>query len=153
MSIQALDTAATALAWLVIWFVPIGGIALFWLAHVQPQRIARRRKHPQLDAIRTLCLLSLVFGGLLWPIAWLWACTRPAASRPAYGAQEHEDHFLEMSEKWRAGKLSDHEIDALRDELDTLAEGSRLPGNLKTLRRELATAQDALDAALSRGTA
>ena len=23
--------------------------------------------------IRTLCLLSLVFGGLLWPIAWLWA--------------------------------------------------------------------------------
>ena len=27
--------------------------------------------------IRTLCLLSLVFGGLLWPIAWLWAYTKP----------------------------------------------------------------------------
>ena len=25
----------------------------------------------------TLCLLSLVFGGLLWPIAWLWAYTKP----------------------------------------------------------------------------
>ncbi len=150
---EAMETTATVLAWLVVCVVPIAAIVLFWLLHVLPQRIARRRHHPQLDAIKTLCLLSLVFGGLLWPIAWLWAYTKPSASRPADGAQEHEDYFLDMSDKWRAGKLSDHEIDALLEELDTMAESSPLPGKLKTLRRELATARDALDAALSRVTA
>ena len=153
VSPEAMDTVATVLAWLVVCVVPIAAIVLFWLLHVLPQRIARRRRHPQLDAIKTLCLLSLVFGGLLWPIAWLWAYTKPTAARQAYGAQEHEDHFLQMREKWRAGELSDNEIDALREELDTMAENSPLPGKLKTLRRELATAQDALNAALSRVSA
>ena len=32
-----------------------------------------------------LCLLSLVFGGLLWPIAWLWAYSKPVMYKMAYG--------------------------------------------------------------------
>ena len=50
-----------------------------------PEKIAERRGHPQLDAIKTLCLLSLVFGGLLWPIAWLWAYSKPVLHQLAYG--------------------------------------------------------------------
>ena len=70
------DTAATYLAVFIIIAVPIGGIALFWLVHILPEKIAERNHHPQAHAIKTLCLLSLVFGGLLWPLAWLWAYTK-----------------------------------------------------------------------------
>jgi hypothetical protein len=52
-------------------------IAVFWIVHILPEKIAEKRKHPQAKAIQTLCLLSLVFGGLLWPIAWLWAYSKP----------------------------------------------------------------------------
>ena len=43
-------------------------------------------------AIQTLCLLSLVFGGLLWPIAWLWAYTRPVLYKMAYGTDTVDPH-------------------------------------------------------------
>ena len=29
---------------------------------------AEKRNHPQLPAIKIVCLLSLVFGGMLWPM-------------------------------------------------------------------------------------
>jgi hypothetical protein len=37
-------------------------------------------------------LLSLVFGGLLWPIAWLWAYTKPVLHKLAYGTDVDEEH-------------------------------------------------------------
>ena len=85
LSGEALDTAANVLAWVVIVVVPIVVIVLFWMVHVLPEKIAHKRHHPQRQAIQTLCLLSLVFGGLLWPIAWLWAYTRPVGFKLAYG--------------------------------------------------------------------
>ncbi len=96
---EMMDTAAMGLAWLVICAVPIGGIVLFWLVHVLPERIAHKRHHPQKDAIHTLCLLSLVFGGLLWPIAWLWAYTKPVGHQLAYGTDKHDDYFHETGER------------------------------------------------------
>jgi hypothetical protein len=36
-----------------------------------------------------LCLLSLVFGGLLWPIAMLWAYVKPMGMRVALVEAEH----------------------------------------------------------------
>ena len=71
------DKMADFLAIFVLFVVPVGGIVVFWIVHVMPEKIAHKRHHPQFEAIRTLCLLSLVFGGLLWPIAWLWAYTKP----------------------------------------------------------------------------
>ena len=92
---EALDTAANVLAWVVIVLVPVVGIVVFWMVHVLPEKIAHKRHHPQRQAIQTLCLLSLVFGGLLWPIAWLWAYTKPVLHKLAYGtgkvAHGHED--------------------------------------------------------------
>ena len=79
---------ADVLTWIVLIVVPIGGIVLFWLVHILPEKIAHKRHHPQFEAIRTLCLLSLVFGGLLWPIAWLWAYTKPVAYKMAYGTDK-----------------------------------------------------------------
>ena len=79
------DTIADYMAIFVIVFVPALLIYLFWMIHILPEKIAERRGHPQADAIRTLCLLSLVFGGLLWPLAWLWAYSKPVLYQMAYG--------------------------------------------------------------------
>lgn len=82
---DALDALANGIAWAALVIVPVVGIAVFLLIHILPEKIAEKRKHPQLPAIKTLCLLSLVFGGMLWPIAWLWAYTKPVLHKIAYG--------------------------------------------------------------------
>jgi CBS domain containing-hemolysin-like protein len=146
LSGDALDTFATYMAWFVIVVVPIALIALFWLVHVMPEKIAHQRHHPQRDAIHTLCLLSLVFGGLLWPIAWLWAYTKPVAYRLAYGTEKHEDYYHEMGDKARQGALLEHELAHLRDELDAMASKGTLPAKLRVLRQDLAQALPAPDA-------
>jgi hypothetical protein len=144
---ELMDKAATGVAWFVIIVMPIGGIVLFWLVHVLPEKIAHKRHHPQRDAIHTLCLLSLLFGGLLWPIAWLWAYTKPVAYRVAYGTEKHEDYYHELGDKAQAGELLEHELAHLREELDAMAAKGTLTAELKVLRRDLALAQAATPAA------
>jgi hypothetical protein len=140
---EMMDTAAFYLAWFIIVFVPIGGIVLFWLVHILPEKIAHKRHHPQRDAIQVLCLLSLVFGGMLWPIAWLWAYVKPVTYKMAYGTEKHEDYFREMGEKAQAGTLLEHELAHLREELDAMDAKGALTAELKALRRSIASAQAA----------
>ena len=85
---EVLDKFANALSWLILLGVPIGGLYVFWMVHILPEKIAHKRHHPQKDAIQTLCLLSLVFGGMLWPFAWLWAYTKPVGYKLAYGTDK-----------------------------------------------------------------
>lgn len=141
---ELMDKAAFGIAWFVLIVMPIVGIVLFWMVHVLPEKIAHKRHHPQTDAIKTLCLLSLAFGGLLWPIAWLWAYTKPVMYRAAYGTEKHEDYFHHMGERALAGELDQFELDHLREELDAMAETGSLSAELKKLRRELATAKPAV---------
>jgi hypothetical protein len=137
LSGEALDTAADWLAIIVLIIVPVAAIVVFWLVHILPEKIAEQRHHPQKDSIKVLCLLSLVFGGMLWPIAWLWAYTRPVLFKAAYGVEKHEDYFAEMGERARAGELLGEQIAHLRDELDAMAARGLLPPELKALRGEL----------------
>jgi hypothetical protein len=90
LSPELVDTVADYLAIFVLVFVPGLLIYLFWMVHILPEKIAEQRGHPQADAIKTLCLLSLVFGGLLWPIAWLWAYSKPVFHKMAYGTDRVE---------------------------------------------------------------
>ena len=143
---ELMDKAATYLAWFILIVMPIVGIALFWLVHILPEKIAHKRHHPQKDAIQTLCLLSLVFGGLLWPIAWLWAYTRPVSYRLAYGTDKHEEYFVHMAEEAQAGKLSPADMKIVRDELDSIAAKGAMP-------LELHHARTKIDAALTAATA
>ena len=98
LSGEALDTAADVIAWLALIVVPVVLIAVFWLVHILPEKIAHNRRHPQLGAIKILCLLSLVFGGLLWPFAWLWAYSKPVFYKAAYGTDVHPDALKEHAE-------------------------------------------------------
>jgi hypothetical protein len=94
LSAEFEDAVAEFLSWIVLIVVPIVGIIAFWLVHILPEKIAEKKKHPQAKAIQTLCLLSLVFGGMLWPLAWLWAYSKPVMYKLAYGTDvaepEHE---------------------------------------------------------------
>ena len=129
------DKVAGFLAVFILFFVPVVVIVLFWLVHIMPEKIAHQRHHPQFEAIRTMCLLSLVFGGLLWPLAWLWAYTKPVGYKLAYGTDKHPDYFTEHGLPEPASPGDDirqrlaalegrgvpaTELDAIRTDLDAL---------------------------------
>jgi CBS domain containing-hemolysin-like protein len=133
---EMLDTVADYLALFVLIVMPIAAIVLFWLVHILPEKVAEQRHHPQKTAINTLCLLSLVFGGMLWPIAWLWAYARPVQFRMAYGTDKHEDYYREMAHKARSGEVARDEILRLKGELDDVAARRMLSAELMKVRQE-----------------
>src|SRR5687767_8638090 len=137
LSGEALDTMADILALVVLFLVPVVVIVLFWIVHVLPEKIAHKRHHPQTQAITTLCLLSLVFGGLLWPLAWLWAYTKPVGYRIAYGTDKADEYYDEMALKQREGKLLSEEARHLREELEAMEARGALPPRLRGLKDEL----------------
>jgi hypothetical protein len=85
---ETLDAVANGAAWVVLFIAPLAAIGIFLIIHILPEKIAEKKEHPQLDAIKTLCILSLFFGGMLWPLAWLWAYTKPIGHKLAYGTDK-----------------------------------------------------------------
>jgi hypothetical protein len=146
LSGDALDTAADVISWVALILVPLIVIVVFWVVHVMPEKIAERNHHPQAKAINTLCLLSLVFGGMLWPIAWLWAYTKPVAYKVAYGTEKGDAYFEEEGERARRGELSAEGLRRLREELDDMDARGMLPAKLVPLRRDLHALRDQVQA-------
>ena len=138
---DTLDSVANGLALFIIFVLPIGGIYLFWMIHILPEKVAEKRHHPQKDAIKTLCLLSLLFGGLLWPFAWLWAYSKPVMYKQAYGTEKHTDYYLEAGERAMKKEMTLAEIRGLREELDQLAAKGQLPLELRQVREQLVAAE------------
>jgi len=138
---DTLDSVANGLALFIIFALPIGGIYLFWMIHILPEKVAEKRHHPQKDAIKTLCLLSLLFGGLLWPFAWLWAYSKPVMYKQAYGTEKHTDYYLEAGERAMKKEMTLAEIRGLREELDQLAAKGQLPLELRQVREQLVAAE------------
>ena len=126
---ETMDKVANGIAWVVLVLVPVVGITVFWLVHILPEKVAEKRRHPQAKAIQVLCLLSLVFGGLLWPLAWLWAYSKPVMYKMAYGtdvSDEHHGETAEASTTVSGGEAARAEIEQLRARLATLeAQASR----------------------------
>src|SRR5512139_214605 len=122
---EALDKAADVITWVVLIVAPVIAIGVFWIVHILPEKIAEQRKHPQAKAIQTLCLLSLVFGGFLWPIAWLWAYSKPVLYKLAYGTDEAE-HGHDDAGKPAAGTAEAEELKRLRAQVAELE--ARLSG-------------------------
>jgi CBS domain containing-hemolysin-like protein len=127
---EALDKAADVITWVVLIVAPIIGIGVFWIVHILPEKIAEKRKHPQAKAIQALCMLSLVFGGLLWPIAWLWAYSKPVLYKLAYGTDTAE-HGHDETGKPAEGTAEAEELKRLRAkvaELETKLAGKPAAG-------------------------
>ena len=141
MSPELEDKVATYIAIFALTFVPVALIVVFWMVHVLPEKIAHKRHHPQLEAIKTLCLLSLVFGGLLWPIAWLWAYTKPVGYKLAYGTDKHPDYFKEHGLPEPVSPTDD-----IRQRLAALDASSDPANELEAIRADLATLEARLAA-------
>lgn len=116
---EALDTVADVMAWVVLIVVPIVAIAVFLLVHILPEKIAEKKKHPQAKAIQTLCILSLFFGGLLWPLAWLWAYSKPVLYKMAYG-KDTVEHADETQAPVSSAHGDDEELRRLRQRIAEL---------------------------------
>ena len=142
LSEEAEDKLATFIAIFVLFVVPVVLITLFWMVHILPEKIAHKRHHPQFEAIRTLCLLSLVFGGLLWPLAWIWAYSKPVIHKLAYGTDKHvpDEEYPGETDAASPGE-------GLRERLARLEAKGLSEADLKTLRADL----DALEARLAGG--
>ena len=109
---ETLDSIASGISWVAIVLAPIIGIAIFWLVHILPEKIAHKRKHPQTRLIQCLCLMSLVFGGILWPLAWILAYSKPVLHKLAYGTDV--DESLEHHGEAEAGAEEPSEVERLR---------------------------------------
>jgi CBS domain containing-hemolysin-like protein len=114
---ETLDKAANVLSWVVLFVVPVVVIVVFWLVHIMPEKIAIQKKHPQAKAIQVLCLLSLAFGGLLWPLAWLWAYSKPVLHKMAYGTDVDETVGHGDGKKTEP---AEDEVKRLREQVATL---------------------------------
>lgn len=140
------DSAADVIAVIVLIIVPVIVIGIFWLVHVLPEKIAEKRHHPQKEAIKVLCLLSLVFGGLLWPFAFLWAYSKPVLHKLAYGRDKHDDYFLELEREDQSDAVATSDTAALRAELENLRMEMRVLASRGTSEPELQPLQQRLDA-------
>ena len=57
-----------------------------------PGQLARKWGHPQVAAINVASWLGLATGGLLWPLALIWAFLVPRTADPARHASSEEIH-------------------------------------------------------------
>jgi uncharacterized BrkB/YihY/UPF0761 family membrane protein len=71
------------LAFLVLLLLIGLAIAAVIVLAMLPGKIARRRNHPQVDAINVLSWLGILSFGVLWVVAMAWAYTR-ALHRPGF---------------------------------------------------------------------
>jgi CBS domain containing-hemolysin-like protein len=144
---ETLAKAANVLAIVVLVLVPVIGITVFWLVHVLPEKIAHKRHHPQTEAIQVLCLLSLVFGGLLWPLAWLWAYSKPVLYKMAYGTDqlEHKDSGATATAAAGEASLGD-DVAQLRADVEKLVSQGGAPAELASIRDRLAALEPRLAA-------
>jgi CBS domain containing-hemolysin-like protein len=147
LSGDALAKAANVIAIVVIIVVPIVVVVVFWLVHVLPEKIAHKNHHPQTKAIQVLCLLSLVFGGLLWPLAWLWAYTKPVLHKMAYGTDKADEYYeqLAATEGGQAADLK-RDVAQLRADLERLLDQGGEPQEFAAVRDRLAAIEPKLTA-------
>ncbi|MGO4220452.1 DUF3302 domain-containing protein [Lysobacter sp. TAF61] len=143
------DAIADVMVWVVIVVTPVLALSVFWVVHVWPERVAEARNHPQKEAIQALCLLSLVFGGLLWPLAMLWAYMKPLRFRLEPSVENEHEGRSAAFDKPLPGKRAAIVPDP---HFDDAADDDRIDEELVLLRQRVAVLQGRLDALTARNT-
>ncbi len=73
------DTFAWILAWVVTVVVPIFFLILIWKLHEIPEKLAENRHHTNVEAVKFLSWVGLFTGGLLFPLAFVYAVMKPVS--------------------------------------------------------------------------
>ncbi len=74
-----------------------------------PGKIAADRGHPQADAIRVAGWLGLLTMGLFFPIALIWAYTRPTGSREIAALRKEVDRLRDRVDGFESGRTPTRE--------------------------------------------
>lgn len=64
-------------AWIVLIVLVVTIIVAFISLAMLPGKVAKDRGHPQQEAINVAGWLGALFGGVFWPLALIWAFTKP----------------------------------------------------------------------------
>jgi hypothetical protein len=145
---ETLDTVANVASWIVLVVGPIVLISLFWLVHILPEKIAEKKHHPQTKAIQALCLLSLVFGGMLWPLALLWATATPVLHKIAYGTDKvPHDKGETPPQSPDSQAPTRQELKGLRARIERFEQGAPppTPEEVQEMQRQLAALEAAVN--------
>ena len=65
-------------ALIVLVVIAITAVASIVFLGMLPGKIAFKRHHPQAEAVRVAGWVGILAGGVLWPLALVWAFIRPA---------------------------------------------------------------------------
>ena len=70
-------------------------IWIYWELGGLPGRTAKKRNHPQADAINVLGWIGLLLGGIPWLVALVWAYTRPPLFMTAGSGSQNDQLITE----------------------------------------------------------
>jgi CBS domain containing-hemolysin-like protein len=113
------EAIADKMVWLIIIVMPIAFIYGYWKIHILPEKYAEKVHHPHLKTIKVLCFLSIVFGGLFWPLAWLLAYSKPVFYKMAYGTDKSDEYFTSHAVEHAGAPL---DLSMVEDEIMQLEE-------------------------------
>jgi hypothetical protein len=82
--------ALDAFAFVVFAVLILVGVIIVVTLGKLPGQLAHKWNHPQASAINAMSWIGIATGGLLWPIAFIWAFTTPVGSKSAV-KEDHAD--------------------------------------------------------------
>ena len=88
-------------ALIVLIVLVVAGVAVRVMLGMLPGKIARRRQHPQAEAINVCGWWGAVTFGVLLPVAWVWAYTKVGSD----GDRPLEP--IDAADKGRAGNIDE----------------------------------------------
>ncbi|MEN8137461.1 MAG: DUF3302 domain-containing protein [Bacteroidota bacterium] len=101
-------------------FLFIGGVYLIIYIHDIPYNIAKKRKHPHLEAIHMAGWISLIFMHAIWPLLWIWAYLfTPDAND--YSDSDEDADIEEIKDKRGEIEELTQEVAILKKEMKSLA--------------------------------
>jgi heme/copper-type cytochrome/quinol oxidase subunit 1 len=91
-----------------------------------PGRIARNRGHPQAAAVNVASWLGLAAGGVLWPLALIWAFLKPSSAAAPAEALNQEPQPTPAADPDAQLVRVQAQLDALRARLRELQAGKEV---------------------------
>lgn len=79
----------------------------FIYIHDIPYQIAKKRNHPQTEAIHLACWLSLFTLHAMWPIVFVWAMMKPKPIAVSIGIDDERDQALRSEIAMLRNELAD----------------------------------------------
>jgi heme/copper-type cytochrome/quinol oxidase subunit 1 len=91
-----------------------------------PGRIARSRGHPQAAAVNVASWLGLAAGGVLWPLALIWAFLKPSSAVAPAEAVNQEPQPMPAADPNSQLVQVQAQLDSLRARLRELQDGKEV---------------------------